>query len=306
MLIQRLINFFYRHPKAKLKLYKRFGGFINYQKILLARKSMMQAAIKLAPVVSHPTGLPVYFLTGKKYLYQTLFCIQSLNKISEARFNFILVDDNSFDDSINKQIEKQLPGCAIVKREEIEKNFQKMLPEERYSNLHRKRKEYPHLKKLTDIHTLPGNNWKLVFDSDMLFWSEPKAILDWLSAPYKPLYMQDCQNSYGYSKPLMEQLTSSKIPDFVNVGVIGLNSTQINWDKLNEWVAVLEEKEGTSYYLEQALTAMLISETSCEVLPLNEYIVNPDKDIIEHHAGILHHYVDLSKENYFKKAWKAI
>lgn len=267
---------------------------------------MQKTAAHLAPVTSHPDGDKIYFLTGKKYLYQTLFCIHSLAKVTTARLQFILVDDGTFNDELYKQIKRQLPGCTVIKNHDIERNLQQILPEEKYPNLHRKRKEYPHIKKLIDIHTIPGNNRKLVLDSDMLFWTEPKAILNWLRTSDKPLYMQDCQNSYGYSKALMEQLNNSKIPNFVNVGVIGLNSTQINWKQLNEWVAKLEEKEGASYYLEQALTAMLIGENQAEVLSSHEYIVNPDIETIENRKGTLHHYVDLSKEGYFKKAWKAI
>jgi predicted component of type VI protein secretion system len=58
--------------------------------------------------------------------------------------------------------------------------------------------------------------------------------------------------------------------------------------------------------LEQALTAMLIGETEAAVLPADEYMVNPQMKAIEEKTGVLHHYVDLSKEGYFKKAWRMI
>lgn len=305
-MLQQIIDFLYRHPKADIKRYRRFGGFINYQKMLAGRRLMEKAALCLASVASHPDGLRIHFLTGRKYLYQTLFCIQSLVKVSSANFKFILVDDGSFDNELLQIINRLLPGAEIIMQAAINKNLNDTLPQHEFATLHNKREVYPHIKKLTDIHTIPGNNWKLVMDSDMLFWADPVAIIKWLENPDKALYMQDCQNSYGYSKPLMEQLSGSKIPDLINVGAIGLNSAQINWSKLSGWIKTLEQKEGTSYYLEQALTAMLIGETPAEVLPANEYIVNPDLSKIEDHTGTLHHYVDLSKEGYLKKAWKAI
>lgn len=267
---------------------------------------MEKAALNLAPVISHPDGLRIYFLTGKKHLYQTLFCIQSLVKVSSALFKFVLVDDGSFNTELIQTINRLLPGTEVITQKMVEENLARFLPVQQFAILHQKRAVYPHIKKLTDIHTIPGNDWKLVLDSDMLFWSEPETIIKWLNNPGKPLYMQDCQNSYGYSKQLMEQLSGNKIPDLINVGAIGLNSADINWIKLNNWIEALEKNEGTSYYLEQALTAMLIGENPCEVLPSNEYIVNPDKEKIQNFTGILHHYVDLSKEGYFKKAWKAI
>ena len=305
-MIQSLINIFYRNPKSALNKYSRFGGYANYRRMLHGNAMMKKASVNLPPVISYPEGLPIYFLTGEKYLYQTLFCIQSLQKVTTEKFRFVLVDDGSFDAVIVQRIKDQLPGSEIFTSAVIEENLKKLLPEQSFTALHNKRKVYPHIKKLTDVHTLPGNNWKLVLDSDMLFWASPDRMIDWLKQPDKPIYMLDCQNSYGYTKELMEILCGKQIPDLLNVGAIGLNSEKIDWAALNRWVVVLEEKQGTSYYLEQALTAMLIGETGTVALPAHDYIVNPDTGAITHKKGILHHYVDLSKEGYFKQAWKMV
>ncbi len=304
-MIQKIIDTLYRYPLANLHKYQRFGGYFNYQSIQQSRKQMEKAWLNLPPILSDPNGPSIYFLTGKNFLYQTLFCIQSLSKAFATGFKLVLVDDGSFDDELIKTAHYLLPGATIITQADIQQNLDKILPKIQFATLHHKREVYPHIKKLTDIHTLPGT-WKLVLDSDMLFWAQPEAMINWLSNPNKPLYMQDCQNSYGYSKTLMNELSGSKIPDLINVGAIGLNSADIDWAKLNSWIETLERKEGTSYYLEQALTAMLIGETPSVILPADEYIVNPTPRAITNKTGILHHYVDLSKENYFKKAWKMI
>jgi hypothetical protein len=303
---QAIINYLYRYPLSAINRYSRFGGYLNYRRILHGSAQMKKAAAKLPPLPSSPGGVAIYFLTGKKYLYQTLFCIQSLLKVSKVKYNFVLVDDGSFDEAFIKYMNNAVPGAEIITQVAIKENLNNHLPAHLFPVLHHKRGVYPHIKKLTDIHTLPGSNWKLVIDSDMLFWAEPAAILDWLKEPTKPLYMLDCKNSYGYSKNLMEELSGLKIPDLLNVGVIGLDSSKIDWHKLEKWTAILEEKEGSSYFLEQALTAMLIGETEAAVLPADEYMVNPQMKAIEEKTGVLHHYVDLSKEGYFKKAWRMI
>jgi glycosyltransferase involved in cell wall biosynthesis len=272
--------------------------------MMKSQKLMEHAALDLPPAYSYPDGLPVYFLTGKKYLYQTLFCIRSLTKVSNEKFKFILVDDGSFDNQIINRIKKQLPKADIITKAIIDQNLQEYLPANSYPGLHHKRKIYPHIKKLTDIHTSQGSEWKLVLDSDMLFWHEPRAIINWLKNPGRPLHMIDCIETYGYSKPLMEDLCNTVVKPLINVGAIGLNSNSINWNELENWVKILEEKEGSSYYLEQALTAMLIGNKPSEALNSTEYTVNPTVDIIDNKSGSLHHYVDLSKEPYFKKAWK--
>jgi len=274
--------------------------------MLREQKSMEKASLKLNPTLSDNEGLPVYFLTGDKYLYQTLFCIKSLDNVCAAKLKYILVDDGTFTNEHIERINRQLPGAVVVTQPAIDKNLENILPENDYPVLRGKRKVYPHIKKLTDVHTLPGNEWKLVLDSDMLFWKEPKEIISWLNCPDKPLHMVDCEESYGYSRTLMNRLAGQAIPELLNVGVIGLKSSKIDWKALENWIAELEAREGRTYYLEQALTAMLIGETKASVLPAEKYIVNPLAEAIDAKGGTMHHYVDLSKEGYYKKAWKMI
>ncbi|MGY4537050.1 hypothetical protein ACVW0P_001464 [Mucilaginibacter sp. UYNi724] len=304
--MQALINLLYRYPKARLNYLRRFGGYINYRKMMAARKLMEKVSFNLPPVISVNDGLPVYFLTGQNYLYQTLFCIRSLVLVSKKKFRFVLVDDGSFDEALINRIKKQLPGANIITKELIALNLQNVLPIEKYPCLHHKRDVYPHIKKLTDIHTIPGSGWKLVLDSDMLFWHEPEELLNWLNNPLYPLHIIDCGEAYGYSKKLMEEVAGNTIKPLINVGAIGLNSDTIDWNDLERWVAALEHYEGTTYYLEQALSAMIIGEDNATELPAGRYIVNPDMATITAQNGVLHHYVDLSKEGYYKMAWKKL
>ena len=303
-MLRQIVNVLYRHPISQLKSYRRFGGYLSYRAVIRGSRQMMKASLQLPPVECYAQGLPIYFLTGKNYLYQTLFCIRSLVKFSTEKFQFILVDDGSFDHKLVAHIQKQIQGCIIVMQAEVDKNLQQLLPAQQYPHLYQKRKVYPHLKKLTDIHTLPGTDWKLVLDSDMLFWNTPDEIIHWLKNPREPIHMVDCVESYGYSKQLMEQLSGHAIPSLLNVGAIGLNSTRINWSAVDTWIHLLEEKEGSSYYLEQALTAMLIGYQRSIILDKDKYKVNPNPSDIK--PRVLHHYVDLSKKYYYTQAWRKI
>ena len=298
-MLQRIINILYRHPKSSWKHVKRFGGFMDYQKMRIQKIRMKKMSERLDPVHSYENGLTIYFLTGEKYLFQTLFCITSLVRQTNQQFNFILIDDGSFTDKLVERVALQLPGSTVFREEHIQRILSEQLPIHRYPNLNKKREIYPHIKKITDIHSLPGHQWKLVLDSDMLFWSEPTALIDWLKSPDRPLHMIDCDDSYGYSHDLMSSLCGG-IKSLINVGAIGLSSNILNWDLLEAWISTLEEKEGQSYYLEQALSAMIIGMSDSVVLNKEEYIVNPSTSA----TGILHHYVDLSKKIYFMEKWK--
>ena len=72
-------------------------------------------------------------------------------------------------------------------------------------------------------------------------------------------------------------------------------------------ISELEAAEGPNYFLEQALISLLASAYHHPVLaPVEDYIVYPKPDQISKGAGVLQHYVDVSKEGYFKKAWKTV
>ncbi len=303
-MFQQIINIFYRYPRSAVGKYKRFGGYLKYLEMIRERNRMNAASRDLPALTVDQEGIKIYFLTGKKHFYQTLFCIHSINGATTMPLNYILVDDGSIDDRLYTRIKRQLPGATVISRQSIDERLEKYLPEEKYPNLHRKRRIYPHLKKLTDIHMLPFGGWKLVLDSDMLFFSTPDVLLNWLREPLQPVHMVDCIESYGYSHGLMSSLCGSPLPQLVNVGIIGLNSNDLDWIKIDDWIGRLEEQEGTSYYLEQALTAMIIAGRPSTVLPAAEYIVNPSPGTVLGKKGVLHHYVDISKMGYFKTAWR--
>lgn len=299
--LQEIINFIYRHPKGRISKINRFGGFVSYKRMLLAHEAMKLKSLDLPPVQSFEEGLPLYFLTGRGFLYQTLFCITSLSKHTKQKFLYHLVDDGSLDINLAKE---KLPGSIIITSAEIERNLKRALPELVYPIIRQKRSVYPHLKKLTDIHTIQGSDRKLVLDSDMLFWREPVQLIEWLKKPSGNLFMTDSNLSYGYTKDLMQQLCGAPIPDLLNVGIAGIQSDIIDWQSIEKWITILEAQEGGSYFLEQALTAMIAANSSFTLLPSNQYIVYPSRKQVATQQGILHHYVDLSKKDYFLDAWQ--
>lgn len=217
----------------------------------------------------------------------------------------VFVDDGTLTDSLIKQIKTQFPGCTIKTSAEIEAGIKKHLPVAKYPVLNKKRAIYPHIKKLTDVHA-GSSGWKIVLDSDMLFFKYPTEIINWLDNPEQPFFLYDPVLSYHYSIPLMEKLAANAIIPNLNVGAIGLKSESIDWDKLEQWISELEEKEGTNYLLEQALSAMLAAGKPTIIATQEDYIVMPGKAEVEHPAGTLHHYVAQSKEWYYKTAWQKV
>lgn len=303
----KIIYRFYYAPKGFLKECLRIG-VVNMAIDRLEKYRMERAAYCLPAVEPYYTSsqpLDIHFLSGKKFWYQTCFCAYSMVQQTRVNIRPVIYDDGTLTPQNTVEIKRIFPNAKIVFCSEIEAVLDKVLPVSKFPYLRQRRIDYPHIRKLIDVHIV-SDGWKLVLDSDMLFFRTPKLLIDWLSNPQKSCYMVDKENSYGYSQALMSSLAKATLPKRLNVGICGLKSNDIDWEKLEFWCKATIEKEGTHYYQEQALVAMLVADKNCLILPESDYIVMPDKEEGINPQAILHHYVADSKPWYFRYGWKRV
>jgi hypothetical protein len=267
---------------------------------------MVAAAGRLPPWPAAPEGAPeVTFLTGRRYWYQTAFCAWSLQRAVGPQWRFRFCDDGSFDQELATEARRLFPGSAIDLRADVEARLDAHLPEARFPALRRQRLTYVHLRKLTDVHAGRAG-WRIVLDSDMLCFRAPTLLLDWLAAPGRPIHMTDVADAYGYPPGVLARLAGGPMPARVNVGICGLRSDALDWDGLEAWCRELLGSHGSSYYLEQALTALIVAGQPALALPVADYRVMPDAAECSRPTAAVHHYVDLSKRGYFRQAWRRI
>jgi len=321
--LSRLKTAFYRQPKDELQRFTRWGPRAYFRCEAWAQE--MEAAAWKLPVVETTQAksgnescrkpLEVWFLTGKRFWYQTAFCAWSLARQSDRRMILNLVDDGTMEGRHEQGLRRLFPDGITVCKEEIHGKIETLLPENRFPILRQRWIDYVNIRKLIDVH-LGSKGVKLVLDSDMLFFRRPDALLEWWDAAqgadsnerevWSLCLMTDCVESYGYSRKLMEELAGASILPLLNVGICGLRSEMLDWERLEHWCRRLLEREGTSYYLEQALVAMLAARQPPTIMPAKDYITFPRKDQVVNGRGVLQHYVADSKPWYFGRAWKKI
>lgn len=296
----------YYAPKGFLERISRQGS-INIAIDYWSRLQMEAAADKLPSVeVKASSGaLDIYFLSGRKFWYQTCFCAYSMQQYTNLTLRPVIYDDGSLEKKYQNKIKRIFPHAKIILLSAVEEHLDKYLPESKFPYLRERRRNYPNLKKLTDIH-IGSQGWKLILDSDMLFFHKPDFLLEWLTSPQQPCHMIDVETSYGYSQSLMSSLAQAEIPQRLNVGICGLKSENIDWEKLEYWCKTMIEKQGTHYYQEQALIAMLMSGQPYAAASATDYIVMPSCEEVLKPKAVLHHYVAGSKSWYFRYAWKHI
>jgi len=278
------------------------------------QRQMEAAALVLPPpATEHGEPLEVWFLTGRRFWYQTAFCAWSLACASQRPLVLQLVDDGTLTPADEAALRRLFPQGATRWRRDLQPLVEDLLPLHRFPTLRARWDDYINIHKLIAVHLGQPPALRLVLDSDMLLLGPPHELLAWwdamAAAPaaaqrHRPCLMVDCEESYGYSRPLMEALCGAPIPPLLNVGVCGLHSDLLDWEELEHWCRTLWEREGSCYFLEQALVAMLAAREQPLVLPPERYITAPGRRQVRRGEGVLHHFVADSKPLYFGPSWR--
>jgi hypothetical protein len=302
----KLLLYLYHRPVGRIGDSIRQGGPLAQWHTEQARREMAAAAAMLPALPEFPTGptVPLHIMTGRRFWYQTAYCLHSFARAAEATVYAELYDDGSIDAECERRLQRLGPRVRIHRQADIVARLDEFLPAARFPVLRERWRNYPNIRKLTDVHA-GRSGWKLVIDSDLLFFRRPDFLLRWFALPDRPLHAVDCTESYGYSRARMERLAGAPIPPLVNVGLCGLRGDALNWEELESWCAELIAAEKTNYFLEQALVAMLMArESRRAIAPAGDYITLPPRAEVEQPRAVMHHYVAESKRWYFRSGWR--
>ncbi len=284
------------------------GGPLEQWRTRRGKEEMIEAAEQLpemAPPPPPPEPMKVHFLTGSDHWYQSLFCFLSLQRFCDDRIIPVLYSDGSLSESYREKFQRVVPWAEIQTIDDIKDRLNDALPKSQYSLLREWRHIQPLTRKITDLHA-GEEGWKLLLDSDMLFFRKPQFLIDYLRQPESPCYMVDIDTHYGYSPQLRYRLVDSPIPEAVNIGIFGLKSDEVDFDQLQKWLQIMVKEEGSSYNITQGLSSLIFAGRDCEVAPPGEYVVLPSLEEGKSPSATLHHYVAESKRAYFQHGWRHI
>jgi hypothetical protein len=301
----RVLYRLYHAPAGLLRDSLRAGGPLQARRTARGCAEM-EAAARGLPAPRTRGGappIPVHVLTGRRFWHQTAFCLHSLSTHSGRPVVPVLYDDGSLSPEVSAPLARLFPAARVVPLDESRAALQALLPRERFPALRDRWDHYPNIRKLIDPH-LGSRGWKLVIDSDMLFFREPAFLCGWIDSPRAPLHAVDVTSSYGYPRPLLDRLAGSPLAELVNVGLCGLDSGALDWERVELWCRTLTDQEGKSYYLEQALVAMLVAGRACSVAPAADYVTLPRPPEALECRAVMHHYVAESKRWYFQRNWR--
>lgn len=297
----------WHRPINRLRDSIREGGPLVQRRTEAGRREM-EAAARTLPALPRASGTPLelHLLTGRRFWSQTAFCLWSLARHANRPIAPVIYDDGTLTAELRDLLSFHFPAARHIPQAETIARLDAFLPVARFPVLRERWMNYPNIRKLIDPH-VENTGWKMVVDSDLLFFRRPDFLLAWLDHPTRPLHAVDCQESYGYSRPLMERLAGAPPPPLVNVGLCGLRSEELDWIELEAWCAELIAREKTSYYLEQGLVAMLVArQQPCAVAPASDYVTKPGRAEGTRPTAVMHHYVAESKRWYYQHGWRIV
>jgi hypothetical protein len=294
----------YRRPRDEFRRLLAWGpqGYFLEEKW----KAEMEAAAKTLPAlpVSEPREVrDIHFLCGREHWYQAAFCAWSYQRHSRYRIRPVVIDDGTMDAETEDAFCAVFPEAVVRSKATCEAKFESSLPESQYPNVHAWRKRQILFRKLTDVFGA-DDEWRLLFDADMLFFVPPLEIDNALERLANIIVQRDCWESYGYSRALTESLTGQPLPEAINIGMLLYNGRLTDWDRVEHWLGALETKEGRPYNVTQCMFAMLLAGVDIEVLDKEKYKVlatSPDQPAT---GRIAEHYVADSKPWYYSHAWR--
>lgn len=301
----RILYHSVHRPIAAVNSFFADGGPWQQRRTALGRQAMEDAVQRLPALTKPADGRPLelHLLTGERFWYQTAFCLHTFAAHAGRTLAPVIYDDGTLGRRHRDPLARLFPEIRFVSAQETLAKLDVLLPEARFPALRDRWRHYPNIRKLTDPH-LGSAGWKLVLDSDLLFFRSPGLLVDWLEDPRAPLHAVDCITSYGYSRPLLDGLAGAPLAELVNVGLCGLRSESLDWERLEHWCRTLIDRERTNYFLEQALVAMLVAGRECVIASATDYVTRPRPPEAHACTAVMHHYVADSKRWYFQDNWR--
>ena len=218
-------------------------------------------------------GVEIHMLCRKKDSDMLAWSLTSFINQSGICPKIVVHDDGSFDKNTVNKLESKFPELKVLSLEKADRLINNMtglssrLLEYR-SNGHKL------IHKLIDVFLLSQSEKVMVIDSDILFFSYPQEILEFIcgNSDYDSLITK---NSGSYDLELLESYFRKHdilrgSADYMNSGLILYKKNKIELDKLLEYFENTQRMP-SDYLVEMSGWACLIAQTKFMFLPPDRY-----------------------------------
>jgi hypothetical protein len=234
----------------------------------------------------------IHVLTSKGDWLNLIWALKSFYAASGRRYALCIHDDGSLATAELAALQAHFPAARIVARAEADAKLVEALRD--FPRSLSFRDTNPLAPKVFDFTAFLESDRMALFDSDLLFFAEPKAYLQRVEDPaYKRnTFNADVADAYTIEPDVASAHIGHRLLARVNTGFGLVHADSIRWDWIEEFLALPDILNGHFWRIEQTLLALCSSRYGAELLP-DEYTVRLVPGIearpFRHYVGAIRH-----------------
>jgi hypothetical protein len=249
--------------------------------------------LSTAPIVeTTDKRCEIHVLTSKHDWLNLIWTLKSFYHLSGRRYALCIHEDGSLASAELDTLQRHFPDARIIRRDVADAKLAKVL--QRFPRSLSFRKTNLLAPKLFDFVAFLKSDRMALFDSDLLFFADPKAFLERVEDPTyrRNTFNSDVADAYTVEPDAVRLRIGHELQPRVNSGLGLVHRDSIRWEWTEEFLGLPGILEGHFWRIEQTLFALCSSRYGVELLP-EEYTLRLEPGIggrcFRHYNGAIRH-----------------
>jgi hypothetical protein len=233
----------------------------------------------------------IHVLTSATDWLNLIWTLKSFYHYSQRNYALCIHDDGTLDEKHYDLFRTHFPNARIIDRPSADKKV--LLELHKYPCCLEFRKTNHLAPKVFDFLSYLESDRLLLLDSDVLFFTEPKELLNRIENPHYQYNSvnADIASAYTVDPLVVREQMGFEVQDRFNSGLGLIHKKSLNLEWIEEFLG-LPNIVGHFWRIEQTLVALCSSKYRVELLP-EEYDVRLEKGIngspSRHYVGAIRH-----------------
>lgn len=258
----------------------------NYSpQVLYSKKWIVPKILNANPIpITGESDFEIHVLVSKRDFLAMLWCLYSLYIYGYNEIGLVVHDDGSLETYHREKIESVFPGAKVISRSESNDLMEKKLAN--FPNCKKFRNGHATNLKVLDFCLLSRKSQIIFFDSDIIFYEAPTAIIN-----NKPenIFLEDIWTNYCISIEELESIFNVKVPPKINIGFGKVNREFLDLNFIEKALDIPQIRDA-SYIADQTLIALLTARNGVKTIG-HSYKMTLEKGIankvIKHYTNII-------------------
>lgn len=272
-----------------LRFQQRFGKGLR---VAYARDVLRPKILKTPPWHCAASGpVELHVLTSKGDWLNLFWSLKSFAFHAQRDFPICIHEDGSLPPQAIAAIQSHFPNARLIQRHQSDAEMASTLA--RFPRIAAFRQRHPLAIKVFDFDFYLRAPRMFLFDSDLIFFAAPTALIDRLDAPEYALNCVngDIDSAYNITPAIAAQRFNIDIVERFNSGFGLIHKASMDWDAFEAFLGyegIFEHHWRT----EQTLFALASSRFGCELLPEDYTVYRGPRNLsfpMRHYVGEIRH-----------------